>query len=1087
MFLRLRIPSLFLGIALNTAPLSATAHTNLNQPQNIIPANALRSYNHPSKRESIVIGNRRLENSTGLTLALYNLRLPAQSDDPETAARQFLVSLSEENFPEALKAENFQLIAHKKSPIGDHIHFQQLAGDIPIYRSTYVVSIDNDKTIRMAVGNPIPDFQLPGKKPAYSQSEAIRKTRDHLNGEALGRFPPSAELVGYRDQSQEDHLAWVVHFNTLDPRGDWVVIWDALDGSLLERFDQACYKDGTGMVFLPDPLTTAEAEYVGNYRDLDDADTPELNAERILVPLRDLTFQDGIYYLAGPWVRLEDLEPPVGEIAWSPTPDGFDFSRSQQGFEDVMVYFHIDNSQRYLQSLGFLEIQNAPILADPHGMNGEDNSHYVPNGNYLAFGEGGIDDAEDADVIYHEYGHAIQYAEVPGWWDGDCPSMAEGFCDYWAGTFSQGWSDFGSNLVFNWDGWRDDFWLGRRLDYPGIYPDDWIEGEIYHNGQIWSNCLWIIRSQIGAKYADKIIVQSHYFLTNGASVEDAAFALLLADDLLFSGQHHLIIGQACLEKGFLREIPYFGSVEGVITDAAGGFPVENAEILIDNVFIAKSDDTGWFHIDGIPVGRHVICIQTRGYTPWREVITIEENRVTYLEVILGQPELSFYPEELNVEGEIGKILDTTLTLTNTGNSDAHWSMLCRADEQVYIEPWTLDHVILDLCPNQDCSLQGVTAAEEYLVISSANGNNNPNKLYILNSEGDYLYQLNQPTLSAYGFRDLTAIDGIIYGSENRWIVGMTLEGEVVDSIYGPYSPNRALTYDAARDWFWCADQVSDIVAIDRQGIVQARFSPDLNIYGLGYFPDDPEGMTLQLYSQDQQMAPHYALVSKLNPETGDIAPVESTTRQNVSDSPQYLRSGEVVSSLGGLHDYWSCILLYTTAGHIAPHLEIYKLATLVPYLTVEPHYGVLPANQQSRLQVCFNAEELTHGRYEAYLDIFYEGRDSPRQVSTSFRVISVTVGEHPAPVTQYVIACASPNPFNSSTSWFFQFPNRCEVEMKVFDLLGRELETILAGSLPAGWHQVEWTPDDKLSSGLYFVTLRLEDWTQRIEKVVYLK
>ena len=30
------------------------------------------------------------------------------------------------------------------------------------------------------------------------------------------------------------------------------------------------------------------------------------------------------------------------------------------------------------------------------------------------FGKGGVDDAEDAEVIWHEYGHAIQDAQVPG-------------------------------------------------------------------------------------------------------------------------------------------------------------------------------------------------------------------------------------------------------------------------------------------------------------------------------------------------------------------------------------------------------------------------------------------------------------------------------------------------------------------------------------------------------------------------------------------------------------------------------------------------------------------------------------------------
>jgi Zn-dependent metalloprotease len=48
-----------------------------------------------------------------------------------------------------------------------------------------------------------------------------------------------------------------------------------------------------------------------------------------------------------------------------------------------------------------------------------------------------VDDAEDADVIVHEYGHAIQADQVPGFGaGGDAGGMGEGFGDYLAGTIS---------------------------------------------------------------------------------------------------------------------------------------------------------------------------------------------------------------------------------------------------------------------------------------------------------------------------------------------------------------------------------------------------------------------------------------------------------------------------------------------------------------------------------------------------------------------------------------------------------------------------------------------------------------------------
>ena len=122
------------------------------------------------------------------------------------------------------------------------------------------------------------------------------------------------------------------------------------------------------------------------------------------------------FLLTGPFVRITNIEAPDAESFISTSRD-FIFTRDQQGFESVMVYFHIDRNQRYIQSLGFNNVNNRQIQADPHGFPGMDNSHYMPNpmgAGSLAFGEGGVDDAEDADIILHEYGHAIQDNQTNG-------------------------------------------------------------------------------------------------------------------------------------------------------------------------------------------------------------------------------------------------------------------------------------------------------------------------------------------------------------------------------------------------------------------------------------------------------------------------------------------------------------------------------------------------------------------------------------------------------------------------------------------------------------------------------------------------
>jgi ELWxxDGT repeat protein len=63
-----------------------------------------------------------------------------------------------------------------------------------------------------------------------------------------------------------------------------------------------------------------------------------------------------------------------------------------------------------------------------------------------------------------------------------------------------------------------------------------------------------------------------------------------------------------------------------------------------------------------------------------------------------------------------------------------------------------------------------------------------------------------------------------------------------------------------------------------------------------------------------------------------------------------------------------------------------------------------------------------------------------------------------------------PNPFNPSTSISFSIPSRSFVSLKVFDLLGREVATLVNEQKPAGTYTQKWNAAN-VSSGIYFYRL----------------
>jgi hypothetical protein len=78
-----------------------------------------------------------------------------------------------------------------------------------------------------------------------------------------------------------------------------------------------------------------------------------------------------------------------------------------------------------------------------------------------------------------------------------------------------------------------------------------------------------------------------------------------------------------------------------------------------------------------------------------------------------------------------------------------------------------------------------------------------------------------------------------------------------------------------------------------------------------------------------------------------------------------------------------------------------------------------------------------------------------------------------------------PNPFNPATVISWQIPVNNYVTLKVYDLLGREVATLVNGEKPAGSYQVEFDAT-QLPSGTYFYTLQAGEFTQT-KKMVLLR
>jgi len=267
---------------------------------------------------------------------------------------------------------------------------------------------------------------------------------------------------------------------------------------------------GIASVFVSNPVQSLGDESLTDQKDADSAVPAAAYHDVVLTDL------DGSGYLRG---RYANVISETGNPAYSAT-NTFIYTRHQDEFEQVMAYYWITEAQKYVHSLGFGETRRGidnvsqPVRIDQWGA---DNSFTTDHPtNVIRYGKGGVDDAEDAEVILHEYGHALHQGQNFSFASEQAGAISEGFADYWAVTVS----DVVSKklgvpekeplpCVADWD--STSYTSGvphclRRIDENLHYPAD-LDGEVHDDGEIWSRALWDIRQSLGNVKADTLILQ----------------------------------------------------------------------------------------------------------------------------------------------------------------------------------------------------------------------------------------------------------------------------------------------------------------------------------------------------------------------------------------------------------------------------------------------------------------------------------------------------------------------------------------------------------------------------------------------------
>lgn len=474
---------------------------------------------------------------------------PAKGD-PREIADEFLKE-NKDNLKISCQLSDLRFEKVSKSLGGCAVLYQQYFEGTPIHSGWVAVHIDNKNQVFLVKNDTVPINKLAvrvkAKKAAPLPDDKIEAAvQNFIKGHGALNTEIEKEKVIYPLKGNLQS-AWKVKFGTENPAASWILFIDMATGQIIEERDVLRKLNGKGKVFKPNPVVALNRD---DLLDKKDSDQTVFNAAYKIVTLKEL---DGSGSLKGPYVDLTCTKNCA-----KATDGKFMFTRGDKHFEEVMIYYHLDTAQRYIQSLGFSGdkgILNRPIKANAHGIP-DDNSYYDPSPKKkdLTFGDGNVDDAEDGDIILHEYGHAIQDGVVPGFGQSDEGSaMGEGFGDYIAGTRFNEYKKGDRKLrVGEWDakGYGGGVECLRRLDSTKHYPED-MEGECHVDGEIWSACLWKVRKLLGRVKADTVILESHFYLNQYADFKDGAEAIIMAEKNIYGGKRTASLTKIFKDRGIL--------------------------------------------------------------------------------------------------------------------------------------------------------------------------------------------------------------------------------------------------------------------------------------------------------------------------------------------------------------------------------------------------------------------------------------------------------------------------------------------------------------------------------------------------------
>ncbi|MBD3167419.1 S8 family serine peptidase [bacterium] len=636
---------------------------------------------------------------------------------------------------------------------------------------------------------------------------------------------------------------------------------------------------------------------------------------------------------------------------------------------------------------------------------------------------------------------------------------------------------------------------------PG--PADWTDVPFYHD---WPSLIIPDISAPGVDIPSLEFRTGGYFLSSGTSMATphvaGVVALMLSKDFsLEPVEIDSILQMSALPRGTPgKDNDYgagllqadaavamvnagFGHLRGIVRDANSNEPLQGVAISATRYFTYadSTDGSGRFSIPELCADS--IWAVTVHHPPYQHIemenVVIDSADTTSLEILLECGSLTVDQTSLEFVLPPGETAGASIQLTAEGTAPVEVEAEVRPllPMDAFFTELLVSHVSDSTGDN---IMRGIAAGPNRLYVAGSFNFLNPNRIYRFDHEGNYLGEVVQPTETPVGMRDITWDGSALYGTDGPSIVKCNPEtGSGINRFPGPYNSNTALAFDRVRSVLYTTYPGRDILVLNPiNGEVLDTIACELHVYALT-MNHTHEGSPVLLACVRNMDNNAYEL-HEIDPVTGGhrfravLSPPGSPPCLGLAFVEEWRRDYRLLAAL-------------MTEDDGRDFLVGREYETIARWLDVSPDEMVITPGSTRRANLLFDARGLSFGRYDANVILRYNTLQGESTISTTLIVEDPLSTSHvESRPGSYRLHDPVPNPFNTSVVIQFDVPNRSAVQLKLFDLLGREVAQLADATVQPGRHRVTFHAE-RLASGVYFLRMVVPGQYHAVRKLLMLK